>query len=221
VKELFPAIALIVAGCVPQAARPIDRRFFAPDKLHRILVMEFDGNRDLTQESTGVFIAMLSTQSKVEIVRSEPELDDGGEITQKFPWYSLLGLPFLPPPPKVDGRTITIWQVARSIAEQTAQEMSRLLLLSPMVDRRKTRLEKARREARRRSAELIILGSITSTGENLGRNCVSTVIIHDAATGAEVAVFRGYYNQFWTFSSRPVARNAVALTAKDTLALLR
>lgn len=204
------ALALFAAGCVPPAARPIDRRLFAEGKLKKILVMEFSGNSDLTQESTGLYIEMLSTQSRVEILRSEPER------IVRVPWYSLFGLPFLPPAPTVDGRAITIWDLAKS----TVQEFSRLLLLSPMSGRT-TLLERAREEARRRSADLVVLGNITSTGEHLGRNCVSTVIFYDPATGDEVAVLRGYYNQFWTFSSRPVARRAVAMTAEDTLALLK
>lgn len=208
--RLLLALFLFASACVPPAARPIDRRYFAEGRLKKILVMEFSGNSDLTEESTGLFIAMLSTQPRVEILRSEPVR------TVSVPWYTLFGLPLFPRAPTVDGRTITIWD----LAEETVREFSRMLLLSPMPGRT-TLLERAREEARRRSADLVVLGSITSTGEHLGRNCVSTVEIYDPATGDEVAVLRGYYNQFWTFSSRPVARRAVAMTAQDTLALLK
>jgi len=163
--------------------------------------MEFEGNADLTQESTENFISLLSAQLKVEIIASQPAVD---RI----------------PPVVVDGKAISVWNLAKESVRQTALEFSRILLLSPMINR-DSRLDAARREALRRKAELVVLGTITSTGENLGRDCVSTVSIYDAATGTEVAVFRARYNKLWTFSSRPVARKAVALTAEATLALLR
>lgn len=189
------AAALIVTGCAPPSFHGINRAYFSEHKSRRILVMQFEGNEDLVEDSTNHFIALLSDQSRLEIVRPEPEKVESG----------------------------TIWDPLKKqwdIMKEEARGFPMSLLRRGPADKRAPLIERAREQARLKSANIIILGTVTSQGGNMGRNCTSTVRIYDAETGVQVANFFQRYDRMLTFTSRPVALKAVALTAADARALL-
>lgn len=196
------AVVLIATACALPPMQGINHAYFAEHKSRRILVMQFEGNEDLVKESTEHFITLLSDQSKLEIVRPDPE------TAESQPTWN---------PLKIMGRRLK--EDARSLKKE-ARGFPMSLLRGGHGDSRTPLLVTARELAETKSANIIILGTITSQGDNMGRSCTSRVRIYDAETGAEVANFIKRYDRMVTFTSRPLALKAVASTAAETKALL-
>lgn len=206
----FLVFCLLAAGCAAPPDR-LNRTFFAVNNIRRVLVMDFEGNRDLTEESTSHFAALLAVLPDVEILRADPK------PVMPLKVYSILGVPLLKLPIAPDGRVITPWLIAKELA----RGFPRSLMIRLADSGEDSRLEAAKEEARRKSADIFILGRVTSSGSNMGRDCASIVRIYETAGGTQVAGFLRRNDSFFAFSSHPVAKKAVSMTAADTLALLR
>lgn len=196
------AFVLIVTACAPAPVHRINHAYFAEHKSRRILVMQFEGNEDLVEDSTEHFIALLSDQSKLEIVRPDPERAESQRTWNPF---------------KIIGRQLK--EDALSLKKE-ARSFPMSFLRPKSGDRRPPLLDTARKQAEAKSANIIILGTVTSSGDNMGRSCTSIVRIYDAETGTELANFFKRYDRMATFTSKPVALKAVASTAAETKALL-
>lgn len=204
------ALALL-AGCRASAPPLPGPAYFAARETRRAFVMGFNGHPGLKAEMTEVFVAELSSRTAVTLLRPDPDPFCPPKM------LTFLGMPMFP------------LEVPRA-ADCSEQPLGRFLLVnSPLAPlallthpqaKQPTPIARAMREARRKAADILIDGTVTSVDGSGHNSAQAHLWIYDVSSGRPVASVDQRRQTFLLFSAQPAMKAAVIAAAAETRELL-